>query len=309
MLFLNVTLCAMYVHTQQHRAALVTSISSLTSCFIPREWARQNACTKHRNHIQNVIDNFDDVALVVLTDDFMNEIDRNFSLANKQRYCDRHGYQFYSPNVSAARALAGPYPLPWGKFWVVQQLLQQHEFVLCLDVDTIIHNPQVSLSFIINDMRKHRKMLAISRDGNGVNSGVFMMRRCAESALFLQQAIESASLLAHDTFLPLKYENRAFFYLLDEWPMCFGYRRIDSVSAPQYNATLAYFFQSHTLYLDRCQINVRPKSGSDHIFSSSMSYDFWDHHTFILHLAGGNTASKTTSLQEYAHSWRTMNHA
>ena len=134
-----------------------------------------------------------------------------------------------------------------------------------------------------------------------------MMRRCPESFLFLQQAIESAPLLAHNPFLPLKYENRAFFYLLDEWPMCFSFRRIDAVSAPQYNVTMARFFQAHTLYLDRCQINVRPKSGADHLLSSSMSYDFWDHQTFILHLAGGNTDSKTSSLRKYAHDAHTLN--
>ena len=278
------------------------SISSVVSCFVPREWARQHACPhqKRKKHALTYnASNRRDVGVALLVDEFLGAAARRATIKNKQRYCDRWGYDLIAPDLNSAKKMAGRYPFPWGKFKLLQHALQRHEYVLMLDADAFINNLNFDLSELIAEMTESRAFLLISEDFNGINSGVFMLHNSSTAHSFLQEAIGSAELLAFDPYLPLRFENRAFFYLLNKWPTCFGMRRIDSVLAPQYNSSLSPWFVAGTKVVDRCRINVRPASKNDAITSSSMSFDTWGSETFILHAAGGDFQSKLDFIQSF----------
>lgn len=275
------------------------SVSVVVSCFIPREWARENFCVNNEFLPLSEHNTTSNVAIVLLVNDFLSPALRQFTVANKQKYANRWGYTLYAPSVAEAESYSKPWPFPWGKFPLLQKVLHKHEFALMLDADAIINNHEIPLSSLISKIHNTNHMMLISKDFNGVNSGVFLMKRGVAASMFLDEAWKSAELLASSPYLPLKYENRAFFYLLDEWPQCFGYRRIDAVMAPRYNATMADFFRQHTLYVDRCLINVRPDSKMDNLLSSSMSFDLWNDKTFILHVAGGSNVTKSLFMMDY----------
>lgn len=270
------------------------SVSSVVSCFIPREWARQNACGKQKKQppSRSQDQKHYDVALAMLVDDFLGAEARAATIQNKVEYCKRWGYDMVAPGVKEAVKLSGGHPFPWGKFRMLQTVLSKHEFAFMIDADAMIINMEYDISELLQSMIASNSFMLISEDFNGVNSGVFILRRCAMAFQFLEEAIKSAEILAENQYLPLRYENRAFFYLLDSWPVCFGMRRVDSILAPIFNATLSALFVQGTKIVDRCLINVHPSSSITGITSSAMSYDYSDDNTFILHAAGGDAESK-----------------
>lgn len=239
------------------------------------------------------------VAVALLVDEFLGASARNTTIYNKQKYCDRWGYDLIAPDVKPAKEMAGKYPFPWGKFKLLRHALQSHEYVLMLDADAFINNFNFDLAELILEMHKSNAFLLISEDFNGINSGIFLINNSSIAHRFVEEAISSAELLAFDPYLPLRFENRAFFYLLDKWPTCFGMRRIDSVLAPRYNSSLVTEFIAGTKIVDRCRINVRPKSNNDAITSSSMSFDTWGEDTFILHAAGGTSEYKIEFIKSF----------
>lgn len=140
--------------------------------------------------------------------------------------------------------------------------------------------------------------LLISNDINGPNSGVFMMRRSDWSRKFLRLAIEAAPLLSvKSPWLPLRYENRAFFYLLDAWPSCACMRRLDSMLAPVHRE--ARQLRRSVTTVDRCLLNRRPARGTAfEEFFNDVGSSFDDiSDAFIAHAAGGNVTDKANALR------------
>jgi len=85
--------------------------------------------------------------------------------------------------------------------------------------------------------------------------------------------------------IPLKYENRAFFYLTGMWPACGGFRRIDSILAPNYGSV--HKFREGVLLVDRCLINRRPLRAHHvwQILDSGAGFDDLTN-SFITHVPG-----------------------
>lgn len=125
-----------------------------------------------------------------------------------------------------------------------------------------------------------------------------MMKRSAWSREFLNKAMQSSSLLSHQTaLLPLRYENRAFFYLLDAWPTCGPLRRFDSVFAPVHPD--ARRLRRGVSTVDRCLINRRPKrmTNAHHFFLNTGAGFDETSDAFIAHAAGGNVNDKANTLR------------
>lgn len=125
-----------------------------------------------------------------------------------------------------------------------------------------------------------------------------MLKRSAWSREFLNKAMDSAKILAHQTaLLPLRYENRAFFYLLDAWPTCGPLRRFDSVLAPVHPDV--HRLKKGVTTVDRCLINRRPKRMMDahHFFLNTGAGFDETSDAFIAHAAGGNVADKVKTMQ------------
>lgn len=123
------------------------------------------------------------------------------------------------------------------------------------------------------------------------------MRRGDWSDTFLRNAMTSASILSLKTvLLPLRFENRAFFYLLDAWPTCGKMRRLDAVLAPVHPDAPA--MRRGVTTVDRCLLNRRPRRATapHHFFlNTGAGFDDVDD-AFIAHAAGGNVTEKEKSM-------------
>ena len=276
------------------------SITKVVSCFVPREWARQHPCVlkpTRKRYKQN--HQREDIAVVVLVNEFLGQRSRNATIQNKLDYCRKWNYTCVAPDIKDAEKFSGQYPFPWGKFPLLQETLKRHKYALMIDGDAFINNMNNDMQDFVREFSDDRIFMLISNDFNGINSGVFFLKQSPLAQYFLQEAIKSAEILAFNNYLPLKYENRAFFYLLNSWPLCFGMRRVDSVLGPSYNETTSAVFRSGIKIIDRCRINVRPKTNEESITSSAVSFDSWDKNTFIIHAAGGDHAWKQNFIQTY----------
>ncbi len=125
----------------------------------------------------------------------------------------------------------------------------------------------------------------MSEDFNGLNSGVFLLRAGNWTDDFLEAAWASRTLLAPLAHVPLRYENRAFFYLTDMWPSCGALTRADALLAPRYAG--AARFRAGLLLADRCDLNARPRHDTawHQAFHSGASFDDTAD-AFVVHAAG-----------------------
>ena len=104
----------------------------------------------------------------------------------------------------------------------------------CRRIRLLQTNDTVNLGAAIDEMEAAGASLLISTDFNGLNSGVALFKNTSWSHSFLNEAKAARAMLAADSILlpmPLKYENRAYFYLMDMWPKCAGLLR-PGVPAP-----------------------------------------------------------------------------
>ncbi len=237
------------------------------------------------------------IAIAMIADNFMQPDIRNLTIRNKQRYAQVWGYDLFVPNQSELTAMAGGLPVAWAKFPLIKRVLTTHEYVMVIDADAVILREDISLHKAVDTMGNHS--LLISDDHNGPNSGVFMLRRSDWTTRFLQEAMSSASILSEQSRkFPLRFENRAFFYLLNSWPSCGPLRRVDSMLAPVASGRDVKFFTSGVKTVDRCLINRRPPRATrpQDLFDSGASFDVVDD-AFVAHAAGGSIKSKVDALR------------
>lgn len=124
------------------------------------------------------------------------------------------------------------------------------------------------------------------------------MRKSKWSNDFLDQAMASANILSVETpLLPLRFENRAFLYLLNAWPKCAAMRRFDSLFAPV--SPNAWRFRKGVSTVDRCLLNRRPHRATEmqHFFlNTGAGFDDISD-AFIGHAAGGGVSAKAKSMR------------
>jgi hypothetical protein len=88
------------------------------------------------------------------------------SMADKQQYARQHGY-----GLHVVRERFGRRTPHWSKFVGALAVLHHYDWVMCLDLDTLIMDHAVTLDEFLD----HRYELIISTDGQGLNAGVFFL--------------------------------------------------------------------------------------------------------------------------------------
>ncbi|XP_074559117.1 putative alpha-1,6-mannosyltransferase MNN10 [Curcuma longa] len=107
---------------------------------------------------------------------------------NKRAYAGGMGYRYVD-----SRGLVDPgRPPSWSKILAVQSLLPRYDWVFWNDADTIVMNPSISLESILHAAIGHMDFdkapdLVVTEDTNGVNAGVFFVRRSEWSKRFLKK--------------------------------------------------------------------------------------------------------------------------
>lgn len=105
---------------------------------------------------------------------------------NKRTYAARMGYDFVD-----SRDLVDPSrPPSWSKVLAVRSQLPTHDWVFWNDADTVVTNPDISLEDILGSIIGQEASdsspdLVVTEDVNGINAGVFFVRRSKWSENFL----------------------------------------------------------------------------------------------------------------------------
>jgi len=104
-------------------------------------------------------------------------------------------------------------PAAWSKILEVRKHLPRYDWLMFIDVDTLIMNPAVRLEDVADDSVDQ----VLAADHNGVNSGVWMVRNTPWSFTFLDELWAQDDLVKGPYLF--HYEQRAFHRLFhtDPW--------------------------------------------------------------------------------------------
>jgi hypothetical protein len=275
-------------------AAMTVAVSVLVWDVLPSRWFRAHRCRGLPHPWQSsaaasVVSA--PVAVLTVADSFLEANPTRRLRArlarNRQAFCERWNY-----TCLLLDALP-PFPAAWSKLDLAEEALATHEFVLVVDADAVVMRTDVDIGVALAEMAAAGHSLAITADSNNLNSGVFVVRRGPWATAFFAEVRRVRPTLARQTVtLPLKYENRAFYYLTGMWPAHgAGFPRIDTWLAPSYNNTA--YFRAGVHELERCLLNTRPYNPS-HLWDLAKSDASYDDATnaFIVHAAGGSLRDK-----------------
>jgi hypothetical protein len=127
------------------------------------------------------------------------------SIQNKRAYCEKHGY---SLKIADGQMIDRSRPAAWSKVLALRHYLPQFDWVLFMDTDTLVMNPEIRVESLIDE----RYDVIISEDWSGVNTGVFLMRNSTWSWWLLDEVWKQHQLVSGN--YPFEYEQRAFHFLL-----------------------------------------------------------------------------------------------
>ena len=102
------------------------------------------------------------------------------SLRNKEHYCDSHD------NVNCflqSESMDDRFSAHWNKFPLVERALQTNDFAVWIDCDAIFIN--VSATFEETGIFSEKKDVIFTLDHNGINTGVFVVRKTDWALEFL----------------------------------------------------------------------------------------------------------------------------
>lgn len=100
------------------------------------------------------------------------------SFPNKQRYCDAHGYDFYSFTDKLSSR-----PASWIKILYIQQVLINYDWVFWSDADSYVIDGSRKLEEFLDDS----KDLIVCEDDVGINFGAFMIKNSKWSKWLLAE--------------------------------------------------------------------------------------------------------------------------
>eukprot|EP00903_Cladosiphon_okamuranus_P008535 g8194.t1 len=148
------------------------------------------------------------------------------SIANKQGYAALHGYDLI---VATADDIDRSRPAAWSKILVILKHLGSYDYVIFVDIDAFIMNPTFKLEWLLDvaDMQKEtgevdawgagrESDVIVTRDWNGPNSGVVLIRNSDFSRWLLQEWWDQKQFI-HVNFpgqFPFQYEQRSMHFLL-----------------------------------------------------------------------------------------------
>ena len=127
------------------------------------------------------------------------------SIANKQAYADRHGYDV----IVDGDIIDETRPTSWSKLLAMRKYLPYYDFLLYVDADTLVTNYDIKLEDIVD--YGYDQVLAADR--NGLNCGVWLIRNTPWSLWFLDEMWAQSQLVNPTSFVLFHYEQRAMHYL------------------------------------------------------------------------------------------------
>ena len=191
------------------------------------------------------------------------------SVANKQAYADRHGYDV----IVDSEIIDESRPTSWSKLLAMRKYLPYYDYLFYVDVDTIIANVDVKLEDIVD--YGYDQILAADR--NGLNCGVWLIRNTPWSLWFLDEMWAQEQLVAPSTRVLFHYEQRAMHYLYQSrvW------RR--AVKGEPYKG--ANTIRARTKVVNSCVFNSLPA--------------WYVKGDFVVHLAGLKGIAKCLAFRHY----------
>jgi hypothetical protein len=139
------------------------------------------------------------------------------SVANKRAYAKKHEYDL----IFVTETLDTTRPMAWSKILAVQRYLPRYKWLLFLDIDTLIMNPDIRLEDIADEQYDQ----VLGADHNGINSGVWFVKNTRWTRWFLTELWAQEDLV-RGSFV-FHYEQRAFHHLFqtDIWAHTIGTRK------------------------------------------------------------------------------------
>ena len=142
------------------------------------------------------------------------------SLEQQRAYASFWGYDhvLWEGQEAKNTALLKGRPVAWGKLLALQEALETYDYALYLDLDLAIVQPMLSLEGFVGRLEEEGKDLLVAEDGNGVNTGVMLLRKSEWSQWFLGELWRVGESLV-DCDCIFYYEQRVFHHALqtEQW--------------------------------------------------------------------------------------------
>jgi hypothetical protein len=149
------------------------------------------------------------ITYAVNADPNINYVELLSCLLNKNKeYCKRHNYDFL---FCGEECFDQSRPPSVSKLIAIKNNLNNYDFLLWIDADAAIVNPELRLEELFEPHLDCGNDLIITRDAaNNINAGVFLLRNCAWSYALIDKLWNMAEFLNHPW-----WENGALIKLYD----------------------------------------------------------------------------------------------
>ncbi len=114
-------------------------------------------------------------------------------MATAVPYASRHGYDVHV----VSEPLDGRRPPAWSKILALQRLHDDYDVLVWLDADLMIVDGELDIATELEPDRFLYLVAHATPEGELPNSGVMMLRACAESAAFLDEVWAQDDLVEH----------------------------------------------------------------------------------------------------------------
>jgi glycosyltransferase involved in cell wall biosynthesis len=111
---------------------------------------------------------------------------------SQQSYALRHGYTY----ISDESVYDSNRPFAWSKIPLILKYISEYDFIVWMDADVLIMNPEIKLEIFIN-MMKPSSFMFVGHDLNNLNTGVFVIRNCTLAREFLADVWNKTEYLHH----------------------------------------------------------------------------------------------------------------
>jgi hypothetical protein len=137
-------------------------------------------------------------------------------LRNHLKYAKKHGYD----PIIANQLVDKSRPSPWSKLLAIEKYLPSYDYLMYLDMDTVIMNADIRLESFVAAAGPCADIV-MTEDWNGPNTGIWLIKNSQWSNWFVKHAwevglplVEKRSALGGKKH-PFEYEQRVFHYLLE----------------------------------------------------------------------------------------------
>jgi len=132
----------------------------------------------------------------------------DITVANKQEYCKKHGYNFQfvdagDPTISGRHAWAVPpvpethIPMGWVKIYAIKKIMKEFpetKWIFNTDCDAMVTNMSIRIEDIIKKVGDENTHIIIPSDCNGINCGNMLIKNSSIGKAFLDVVIASEPL-------------------------------------------------------------------------------------------------------------------